>query len=52
MLNLKTIIANLKFVLNKKGLGTDEQVLIQMLCTKNAREVRVLSEAFTKCKFK
>jgi len=31
-----------------KGLGTDERMLIQVLCTKDALEVQQLSEAYTR----
>lgn len=31
-----------------KGFGTDERLLIQILCTKDASEIKTLSEAYTK----
>lgn len=31
-----------------KGLGTDERLLIQVLCTKDAHEIKLLSEAYTR----
>jgi len=32
-----------------KGLGTDEQVLIQILCSKEAHEVEILKAAYKRC---
>ena len=32
-----------------KGLGTDEQVLIQILCPKEAHEVEILKAAYKRC---
>ena len=34
-----------------KGLGTDEKVMIELLCTKSAYEIRHMKQVFTRCKF-
>ena len=32
------------------GLGTDEQVLIQTICPKEAHEIEILNAAYKRCK--
>jgi len=32
-----------------KGLGTDEKVMIELLCTKNSHEIRHMQKVFKRC---
>ena len=35
-----------------KGLGTNEKVMIELLCTKNCHEIRHMQQVFKRCKIK
>ncbi|ESO86736.1 hypothetical protein LOTGIDRAFT_148126, partial [Lottia gigantea] len=39
--------------LNKaiKGLGTDEQVLVEIICTRSNEQLKTIKETYKSCKF-
>ena len=34
-----------------KGIGTNEKVVIELLCTKNGAEIKHLAQTYSRCKF-